>query len=100
MKNKAKEEKRAKPYIFDYYNVKCFAVDPLSASSDVITNLINCVIRAVNENAKLPRHIIVIPENNLVKHFDNTWLWYQLDVWGLLELYNLPNGVCNQRQER
>ena len=71
MKNQAKEEKRAKPYIFDYYNVKCFAVDPLSASSDVIANLINCMIRAINENAKLPRHIIVIPENNLVKHFNN-----------------------------
>ena len=70
LKNKAKIDKRSPPYLYDYYNVKCFTTNPLLVMTDTLVRLVNCVIKGLNETAKLPRFIVVIPDQDIVKYVD------------------------------
>ena len=68
MKNRAKISNRSVPFLFDYYNITCFTTNPLSVLTDTMTRIVNCVIKGLNESARLPRFIIVIPDLDVVRH--------------------------------
>ena len=80
------------PYLFDQYNVHCFTPSPQSLLRDVLVQMINCLIKALNDTLKLPRLIVVIPEEDLLKFIMKpsvsvskmsaeafTWLMNQVD---------------------
>ena len=64
----AKIAKKTGPYIYEEYNVRCFTANPLSEVKQVPERLVNCLIKALNENNKLPRIVVVIPDWDLVRY--------------------------------
>ena len=59
------------PYIYDYYNVKCFTPNPNTVLKDVLARLLNCFVKALNDHNKLPRLVIVIPDLDILKHINH-----------------------------
>ena len=67
MKNEAKLARRQVPYIYDYFNVSCFTPNPDSIVRNVLSRFVNCVTKALNENVKLPRLILVISDGDIIQ---------------------------------
>ena len=61
LKTQAQMKHRQIPYVYDEYAVRSFTSNPTSVSSTRSTpaKLVNCVIKALNENHKILRFIIV-----------------------------------------
>ena len=68
MRNHAKLAKEPLPYLYDYFNISVFTTNPESMLKDVLARLVNCVVKALNDNNKLPRFIVVIPNDNNLQH--------------------------------
>ena len=68
MKNKAAISKSEIPYLYQQYNVKCFASNLLSQLKDILTRLVNALVKALNDHQVLPRFVIVIPDDDIVHH--------------------------------
>ena len=68
LKSEAIANNRPIPYLFDYYNVQFFTGNPLSEIKDVLTKLVNSLIKALNDTSCLPRLILVIPDHDILKH--------------------------------
>ena len=93
MKIEAKDGKAPCPYIYEYYNVAHYAENVLSPNQNVLVNLLNSLIAALNDHGKyLPRFIIMLPEDDILCFVDYfaygvsaltgrclTWLVNQLD---------------------
>ena len=71
LKTQALEEKRPIPYMYDHFNVQIFTANPLSSLRNVMTRLVNSLIKALNDATKLPRIILVVPDIDLLKHTKN-----------------------------
>ena len=72
MKTQARANKNQIPYVFDYYNVACFTTSPNSAIRNVLSRIVNSMIKALNDTLKMPRIIIVIPDWDILKFVDKT----------------------------
>ena len=57
--------------MYQYYNVFCFTPNPKSVLRNVLARLVNCLIKALNNAKKMPRMIIIIPENDLVEYLSH-----------------------------
>ena len=70
--------KRRKDGLFfaDEFNVKCFTTKPLSLLQNVPARLVNAFTKAANENNKLPRMVVFIPDWDIVKYVN----YFQLGV--------------------
>ena len=66
MYNESKLAKTRKPYLYDYYNVKCFSTNLLSTVRNILAHLVNALIKALNNNDKIPRFIIVVPDSDII----------------------------------
>ena len=66
MKTEANIARRPGPYIFDYFHVSCFTPNPQSLVKDVLARFVNCLIKALNDATKLPRIIIIIPDDDIL----------------------------------
>ena len=71
LKVEKKDANAESPYMYEHYNVKCFAVDKLVYPCNVMVNLVNSFFKALNEFVHLPRMIIIIPDSDLLRHFDH-----------------------------
>ena len=74
LKTDAKDGKTQMPYLYDYYNIAFFSENPLSCNTNVLSNLLNSVIHGLNTkinpeqgNVQLPRFIVMIPEDDILK---------------------------------
>ena len=68
MKSDSAREKHKLPYIYDYYDIRCFTTNPLSLTKSVLARLPNALIKALNESTTIPRFIVVVPDLDVV-HF-------------------------------
>ena len=68
LKSDAVIEKRPIPYIYDYYNVKLYTANPLSEIRNTMTRLVNSLTKALNDATMLPRIILIIPDDNILRH--------------------------------
>ena len=66
MYNESKLAKTRKPYLYEYYNVKHFSTNPLSMVRNILAHLVNALIKALNDNDKIPRLIIVVPDSDII----------------------------------
>ena len=57
--------------MYDYYNLSCVVPKPKSLVRDVLTRYVNCVVKALNDCTKLPRAIIIIPDDDILKFIDH-----------------------------
>ena len=64
-------EKKPLPFVYQHYNVSCYTTNPLAQNKDVISRLLNCFIKALNDHAYLPQVIIMIPDHDLIHHIDD-----------------------------
>ena len=67
MKRRATAAKTPLPYIYDYFNVSCFTSSPNSLTTDILTRIMNCFIKALNDALKLPRLVVVIQDWDLLQ---------------------------------
>ena len=61
--------KRQELYIYEQFNMKCFTANPLSSVRNIGTRLVNAYIEALNDYDKLPRFVLVIPNNDVSNSF-------------------------------
>ena len=81
----ALDKKKPPPFIYDEYNVRCFTSNPLSTMRNVPVKLVNAFIKAANQNQKLPRIVVFIPDWDLLKYvkvFNNGIRQILTDVLG------------------
>ena len=69
MKTEAKVAKRPIPYMYECYNISCFTTNPLSEMHNMMARLVNCFIKALNDNTILPRFVLLVPEVDLLSYF-------------------------------
>ena len=72
--------KKERPYIYDFYNVRCFIRNPLSDVKNVLTRLVNALVKVLNEATKLPRFIRVIPNQDIVTYIKRNWSSKHCDI--------------------
>ena len=65
MKNAAKVNNNSPPYLFQHYNVKSY-YNTTSPASKGLARLLNLLIEALNERARLPKYIIMIPDKDII----------------------------------
>ena len=66
IRDKARSSRQPIPYIFEYYNVKCFYMATDVLITDVLVKLVNSLILALNDTLKLPRIILVVPDTDII----------------------------------
>ena len=74
MKSAAVTDRKKPPFIFQFYNVYTFTMNPLSLQHDVLARIVNCLIKGLNDNVKLPSLLIMIPDHDLLN-----FLWEKTD---------------------
>ena len=57
--------------MYDFYNVSCYTPNPSSLITNVMSRLVNCLVKALNDALKLPRLIVVIPDMDLCNFVQN-----------------------------
>ena len=67
-----------RPYIFAYYNVKCYTANPLSRVLETPACIINSVIKAMNDRNRLPKTLIIIPDWDIVHYIDHHTYGFRL----------------------
>ena len=55
------------PYIYDYYNIKCFTTNSQSLVTNILARFVNCLVKALNDAILLPRFVVVIPEWDIIR---------------------------------
>ena len=70
MKTEAATAKKEMPYVYDYYNILCVRANPLNQgpNSSILVNMVNSLVHTLNENNKMPKYILVIPDSNVVNY--------------------------------
>ena len=74
-----KKQNTQHPFAYDFYNVRCFTSSPVSTTKSVPARLLNCLLKALNENNNLPRFVIVVPDWNLLQ-------FMQHNGFGIMEM--------------
>ena len=60
MNTQARQESKAQPHMFRYYNVDARFSPPVSLNRSFMARMISCFIAALNEKPKLPRYVLII----------------------------------------
>ena len=102
MKNQAVQLNRRQPYLHEYYNVETFTYNGNGGLRSVLARINNAIVYALNNDEKLPRYIMLIPDKDLIEvavkeHHDcglKGMLGYFLD-W-LLKNININIETCKQ----
>ena len=66
MKSDAIMTKRAPPYLHKMYNVQFFTANPLSEVKNIMTRLVNSLVKALNDAKYLPRIILVVLDDDIL----------------------------------
>ena len=97
----AKLKQKEVPYIYNYFNVKCFTSKPLSTTRSVPAHLVNCLIKALNEQKVLPRIIAIIPDWDILKYLNhNTFGIEDLSKSILLWMIKAMTKVLEVKKDR
>ena len=65
IKAEAVNAKKPMLYMHDFYNVTGFLATPL-ATDNMLTKLVNCLVKGLNDHDILPRFVLIIPNTDLV----------------------------------
>ena len=92
IKNDAYLARERLPYMYDFYNVSCFTPNPQSLTTNVIARLVNSFIKALNDTNKIPRIVLIIPEDDLL-----TYLFKQNEEFGIGTItFKVLNWISTQ----
>ena len=67
MKSALYTEKKP-PFVYQYFIISTFTTNPLSDQDDVLARLVNCFIKGLNDNIRLPSLLVVIPDHDLLNY--------------------------------
>ena len=65
LENAGKANSKAKTYLYQQYNVKTY-YNVNSSASKGVAHLLNPLLEALNDRARLPKYIIMIPDKDLI----------------------------------
>ena len=93
LKEKAADNKSPMPYMYDFYNVIFHKENITSLNENVLLHYINAITHGLNNEKKLPRIILIIPDGDIlqfINHFNFgisyilgsllSWLINQIDT--------------------
>ena len=66
----AVRERSDRPFIYDFFNVKCYMANPLSKITEVPARIANCISKALNDRVRLPNYVLIIPDGDIVKNIN------------------------------
>ena len=81
IKTEAKLADKEQPFVFEHFNIRSFTSKPTAVTRSVPAKILNCLIKALNENNKMPKLIVIIPDWDLLKFFNH-------NTYGVMELTN------------
>ena len=101
MKNTAKLKKKPAPYVYDYYNVKCFTTNLLSLTHTILARLVNCVTKGLNDTNKLPRFMVIMPDGNIIEFLNEFGDSMVLIVENALDwiIHHIEHAVTCKKEE-
>ena len=67
MKSEAHLQKRAIPYVYDFYNVSCYTAKPDSAIKVVLTRIVNSFVKALNDTLRVPSVVLMMIDDDILK---------------------------------
>ena len=67
LKSRRESKHEKGPYIYEFYSVSAWYMNPLSEVRPTIARLQNALTEALNQNIYLPKYIIIIPEKDIVE---------------------------------
>ena len=70
IKNKAQVKKIAKPFVCDFFNVTSFMANPMAEMGSVLVHILNALIMDLNDNKKLPRILLVVPDRDILEYIN------------------------------
>ena len=71
-------------YMYEMYDVQAFFPSKASMERNYLTILRNTMVYALNNNEKLPKHLVIVLDNNFVKlapTADITIKWIVTEIW-------------------
>ena len=66
LKNEAIVAKESIPFLYQFFNIQAFYAGT-ETKGNIMSRLLNSFIEALNENTKLPRYVIMIPDWDIVR---------------------------------
>ena len=71
MRIRVQATKHRPPYLYESYNVTAFTPNPATSGvKDIMARIINCLIKALNDVAKLPKFLLVVPDEDILSCTD------------------------------
>ena len=70
MKTEASMDKKPLPYLYSYFNIFCYSQSPLGHVKSIAARILNSIIEGLNARQHLPKYILIIPDEDIVAHFD------------------------------
>ena len=67
LKDEVKLSRQPLPYAFEYYNVSAYYATPDALIKDVLARFYNALVSALNGSLKLPRILLVVPNEDRIK---------------------------------
>ena len=66
LKTQASMKQKELPYMYNYFNISCFTSNPKSFERNTLARIVNCLVKALNDTVKLPRLILVVPDEDIL----------------------------------
>ena len=71
MKTEAAVNKRQQPYMYDFFNIRCYFQQSDGSADGTLHKIYNALVEALNQKAHLPRYLMVIPDRDLILQADH-----------------------------
>ena len=79
-------------FLYDNFNIKCYSTHPLSTIQSAAARLVNSLVHGLNENKRLPRIILILPDWDIVQNIGEILfgifdIFEQLMKWVIKAMY-------------
>ena len=100
MKTAATITKKKPPYLYQFYNISSYCTNQLSHNRNGMSHILNSFIEGLNNNLKLPKYVIFVPDKDLVENHDHFDFGAQTIFDMTLEsLFKKVNMAITRRRE-
>ena len=101
LRNALREAHRQIPYIYEYYNITCFTQNPVAVNDNTVACILNSVMKALNDNTKIPRIILIIPDYDILRYIGFFGFGESHVIGSTLNwlICNVENTIDSKREE-
>ena len=97
------QPRRHRPYLLDYYKVSSHVMGTTNGIRSTAARIQNCIIRQINACKTMPRMVIIIPDNDIIKH--NSISFYDYGAKKMCEMIvswlvnNINKAITGRRED-